>query len=187
MTRFLTAILILNAFVCCTVTCPECGAGSRQFAHVWWAADSSWAVGGFGQSRPGLDQELLRKKPPGLDGLKAVELVLREPGEWFGFGVRLKKAEKVVFTQRTKFVLTDRAGGRVESVALVFYPDQLQTSIYDSRRMAVVVSNRSVWSNPANGYPSGLVKFPAGSIQLEGIVSFEVIGATADTLRRAVN
>ena len=183
MPRVLTAALILSAFLCNAVLCAECEATRKQFAHVWWAADSSWAVGGFGQSRPGLDQEILRKKPPGLDGLKAVELVLNEPGEWFGFGVRLKKVEKVVFTQRTKFVLTDRAGGRVESVALVFYPDQLQTSIYDSRRMAVVVSNRSVWSNPANGYPSGLVKFPAASIELEDIVSFEVIGAIADTLR----
>ena len=164
----------------------ECEAAKKDTPpHVWWAPDSSWAVGGFGKLRSGFLEEILAKKPPELDGLKGYELAAKEPGEWWGFGVALKRVGKVVFTKSTKFVVTDKSGKRVESEAVVFYPDLLQTSVYDSRKMAIVVTKSSVWCNPNNGYPSGNVKFPAGSIELNNVASFEVVGAIVDTLQRA--
>jgi hypothetical protein len=99
--------------------------------------------------------------------------------------VGLRRVERVVFTRSTKFVLTDKDGKRVESEAIVFWSDLLQTSLYDSRKMAIVVTKTSVWCNPGNGYPSGLVKFPLGSIELKNIANFEVVGAIVDTLQRA--
>lgn len=161
------------------------GGRRNRVPHVWWAADSSWAIGGFGKLRPGLAEEIMRKKPPEIDGMKAFELELKEPGEWLGFGVWLKVVEKVVFTKNTKFVLRDKTGKRIESEAIVFWLDLLQTSLCDSRRMPVVVTKSSVWCNPGTGYPSGFVKFPAGSIELKNIASFEVVGAIVDTLQRA--
>jgi hypothetical protein len=178
--------IVIGSLLGLALASPECEAGKGGKApHVWWAADSSWAVGGFGKLRPGLAEEIMAKKPPELDGLKGYELELNEPGEWLGFGVWLKRVEKVVFTKSTKFVLIDKDGKHVESEAIVFYPDLVQTSLYDSRKMAVVVTKTSVWCYPETGYPSGKVKFPVGSIELKNIASFEVVGAVADTLQRA--
>jgi hypothetical protein len=177
--------MAIGAVVAILAPSNECVAGKNEAPHVWWAVDSSWAVGGFGKLRPGLLEEILAKKPAELDGLKGYELEAKEPGEWLGFGVLLKRVEKVVFTRSTKFVVVDREGKRVESEAIVFYPDLLQTSVYDSRKMAIVVTKRSVWCYPETGYPSGKVKFPAGSIELKNIASFEVAGAIVDTLQRA--
>ena len=178
--------MVIGSVLAILVPCGECeGAKKKLMPHIWWAADSSWAVGGFGKSRPGLDEEIVAKKPAELDGMKAVQLVLNEPAEWLGFGVGLKRIERVVFTKSTKFVVTDKAGKRIESEAIVFCPDLLQTSLYDSRKMVIVVSKTTVWCNPNNGYPSGLVKFPPGSIELKNIASFEVVGAIVDTLQRA--
>jgi hypothetical protein len=134
--------------------------------------------------RPGLLEEILSKKPADLDGLKAYGLQAREPGEWWGFSVGLKKVERVVFTKSTRFVVMGKDGKRVESEAIVFYPDLLQTSLYDSRKAAIVVTKRSVWCNPSSGDPSGHVKFPRGSIELKNVVSFEVVGAIVDTTER---
>jgi len=186
MPRSLTGVAALSVFLCCVVLCGECEAGKKKLMpHRWIAPDSSWAVGGFGEGRPGLLEELMAKKPSELDGLKAVELLLNEPGVWLGFGVAFRTIDRVVFTKSTKFVLTDKLGRRVESEALVFYPDVLQTRVFDSRKTAIVVTKTSVWCNPNNGYPSGLVKFPAGSIELKDIASFEVVGAVADTAQQA--
>jgi hypothetical protein len=166
--------------------CGECEAGKKGKApHVWWAPDSSWAVGGFGKLRPGLLEEIIAKKPAELNGLKGYELEFGEPGEWLGFGVWLKRVEKVVFTKSTKFVLVDKEGRRIESEAIVFWPDYLQTSLYDSRKMAIVVTKSSVWCYPETGYPSGKVKFPAGSIELKNIAGFEVVGAVEDSTYHA--
>jgi hypothetical protein len=166
--------------------CGKCVAGKKEkMPHIWYAPDSSWAVGGVGKSRRGLNEEILAKKPPELDGMKAVELQVSEPGEWLGFSIGFRRVEKVVFTKSTKIVLTDKDGKRVESEAIVFWPDYLQTSLYDSRKMAIVVTKTSVWCNPNNGYPSGLVKFPLGSIELKNIASFEVVGALEDSTYHA--
>ena len=181
MKPWLIGILMCSVFLRGVAWHVEGEAGKNEKPpHVWWAPDSSWAVGGFGKLRPGLLEEILAKKPPELDGLKGYELAAKEPGEWLGFGVALKRVEKVVFTKNTKIVLVDKGGRRIESEAIVFYPDLLQTSVYDCRKMAVVVTKSSVWCNPKNGYPSGNVKFPAGSIELKNIAGFEVVGAVED-------
>jgi hypothetical protein len=57
----------------------------------------------------------------------------------------------------------------------------MQTSLYDSRKSPVAVSKKSVWCNPNNGSPIGLVKFPAGSIELRDLSHFEVVGAVEDS------
>jgi hypothetical protein len=166
--------------------CGECVAGKKKAPqHVWAARDSAWVVVGFGKLRPGLAEEMMSKKPADLDGLKGYELELKEPGEWLGFGVWLKRVEKVVFTKSTKFVLTDKQGKRIESEAIVFWPDELQTRLYDSRKMAVVVTKSSVWRYEKTGALCGVVKFRAGSVELKDIASFEVVGAVVDTLQRA--
>jgi hypothetical protein len=178
--------IVIGSVVAILVPCNESVAAKKEAPpHVWWAPDSSWAVGGFGRLRPGFCEEVMAKKPAELDGLKAYELQLKEPGEWLGFSIAFKRVEKVVFTKSTKIVVTDKEGERIESEAIVFYPDLLQTSLYDSRKMAIVVTKSSVWCNPKNGYPSGFVKFPLGSIELKNIASFEVVGAIVDTLQRA--
>ena len=179
---WLRSVLILSVFVCGVVLCGDVEARKKgEAAHVWWAADSSWAVGGFGKLRAGLLEEILSKKPAELDGLKGYELMRDEPGEWLGFNVALEKVDRVVFTKRTKIVLVDRAGRRVKSEAIVFYPDRLQSEVYDNRRMAVVVSAKSVFCYGEWGQPSGMAKFPVGSIELKNIVSFEVVGAVVES------
>jgi len=179
-------LLVVGVFLSGIVMCSECdGAKKKLLPYRWIAPDSSWGVGGFGRTEPGLLEELMSRKPPELDGLKAVELLLNEPGLWLGFGVAFRTIDRVVFTKNTKFVLTNRSGKRVESEAFVFYPDELQTRVFDSRKTPIVVTKNSVWCNPNNGYPSGLVKFPVGSIELKDIASFEVIGAVGDSSERA--
>jgi hypothetical protein len=173
--------LVIGSVLAIMVPCGDSVAAKKGDApHVWWAPDSSWAVGGFGKLRPGLAEEIIAKKPAELDGMKGFELELKEPGEWLGFGVLLKRVEKVVFTKNTKIVLVDKEGKRIESEAIVFWPDYLQTSLYDSRKMPVVVTKTSVWCEAKNGYPCGVVKFPAGSIELKNIAGFEVVGAVED-------
>jgi len=186
MKRLLTGVLVCSVFLCGVMLCGECEAAKKEAPpHIWWAGDSSLVVMGFGRLRPGFCEEIMAKKPAELEGLKAYELQLKEAGEWLGFSIKFKRVEKVVFTKSTKIVLTDKEGKRIESEAIVFYPDLLQTSLYDSRRSPIVVTKSSVWCNPNNGYPSGFVKFPLGSIELKSIASFEVVGAVVDTLQRA--
>ena len=184
MLRLLTSFVILTVCVLGTLLCSECEAGKKKLMpHRWIAPDSSWGVGGFGKASRELLEQLMAKKPPELDGLKGVELELNEPGVWLGFGVAFRTVDRVVFTKSTKFVLIDKRGKRIQSEAFVFYPDALQTSVFDTRKTAIVLTKNSVWCNPNNGYPSGLVKFPPGSIELKDIASFDVIGAVIDTLR----
>jgi len=174
----LTGVATICVFLCSIVLRGEVEAKKGgQRTIVWWAPDSSWAVGGFGKLRPGLLEQILAAKPADFDGAKLYELQANEPGEWLGFCVELEKVDRVVFTKDTKFVLTDKAGRRVESEAIVFSPDLLETQVYDARRTPVVVSQKSVWCGCIGGMPTGRVKFPLGSIKREDIVSFEVVGA----------
>ncbi|MFH0777040.1 MAG: hypothetical protein V2A71_00270 [Candidatus Eisenbacteria bacterium] len=170
--------LVVGGILGLTVLCGESEAGQKgRPEHVWEGPDSAWAVGGFGELRPGLAEEAMAKKPPEVDGLKAIEIQVKEPGVYLGFQVALRTVEKVTFTKKTKFVLSLKDGRRVESEAIIFWPDLLQTRLYDSRKMAVVVTKSSVWCNRGTGYPSGFVKFPAGSVELKDIVGLEVVGA----------
>ncbi|MCX5800785.1 MAG: hypothetical protein NTX17_05290 [Candidatus Eisenbacteria bacterium] len=185
MIRRLAAILMCSVFLCGFVSQGKCEARKQGNAlHVWWAPDSSWAVAGFGQLKPGFAERMMEKKPPELDGLKMYEMVVKEPGLYLGFRVGLKRVEKVVFTRSTKLVLTDKEGKRIESEGIFFYPDLMQTSLYDARKMVVVVTKCSVWCHPKDGSPCGWVKFGAGSIDVRNIAGFEVVGAVVDTLER---
>ena len=176
-------VVILTLCLALAGLARPCEAGKKRFAHVWWAADSSWAVGGFGKLRPGLAEEVMQKKPADLDGMKGVELELTEPGVWLGFGVAFNRIQRVVFTKNTKFVLIDKLDKRIESEAIVFWPDRMQTTLFDSRKAPIVVTKTGVWCNPRNGYPSGIVKFALGSVEVGNIVAFEVVGAVVDTSR----
>jgi len=176
--RTFTIPLIAGAVLCTPLPHARCEAAKSVPApHVWWAPDSSWAVMGFGRLRQGLAQELIRRRPPELDGLKIYEMEINEPALYLGIELVLKKVEKVVFTKNTKVIVLDTAGRRVESDGIFFCPDFLQTSVYDSRKWPVVVSKNSVWCHPKNGCPCGWVKFPTGSVELNKIASFEVVGA----------
>jgi hypothetical protein len=178
--------MLIGSVVAILAPAGECeGSKSVPPPHIWWAPDSSWAVMGFGQLRPGLAEEIMSKKPAELDGLRIYDMVVNEPAVYLGFQVGFRKVQKVVFTKSSKIVLTDKDGKRTESVAIFFCPDYLQTSLYDSRKMAVVVTKSSVWCNPKNGCPGGWVKFPAGSIEVKSIAGFEVVGAIEDTLQGA--
>ena len=101
-----------------------------------------------------------------------------------GFSVIPVKVERVVFTKRTRIVLMDKAGKRIESEACLFPVDEMQTKVYDNRREVIVVSNRTVWCRKKDGLPSGAAKFPAGSFRYKDIVSFEMVGAIVDTTHR---
>jgi hypothetical protein len=178
--------MVIGSVVAILAPPGECEAGGKKVCpHLWYAADSSWGVGGFGRLRPGLAEEVMAKKPLELDGLRIYEMEVREPAVYLSFVVGLRRVEKVVFTKSSRFVLTDKDGKRVESEAIFFCPDYLQTSLYDSRKCPIVVTKTSVWCNPRTGDPAGWVKFPAGSIELKSIGSFEVVGAIVDTLQRA--
>jgi len=182
----LTGLVAISVFLICVVPSGDVKAEKKTGpAHVWWARDSLWAIGGFGAIKESVLQRILAVKPKEIDCFKGYELQLREKGVWLGFGVALRKVDRVVFTKATKVVLYDRSGRRVESEAIIFYPDEYQTAVYDNRKGPVVVTARSIWSFENSGQPSGVAKFPLGSIKADEIVNCEVVGAIADTTQRA--
>jgi hypothetical protein len=179
--------MVIGSLLAILVPCGEGGFHVNKWGTMIWSSpDSSWCVAGFGQGRACDLIELLRSKPAGAEVLKLYEAEVNEPGEWLGFSVVLVGVERVVFTKRTKIVLIDRGGKRVESEACLFPADRMQTRVYDTRRESVVISKRTVWCRSEDGLPSGMAKFPAGSFRLKDIVEFEVVGAIVDTLERSV-
>ena len=185
MTRVMASFVIVFTILWGEVACGEVEASKKTaWPFIWRAPDTLWAVGGFGQLRPGLLDEIIRRKPDGFDGIKQYELEHAEPGEWWGFAVGLKKVKRVVLTKSTKFVLTTKNGKKVESEAITFCTDKWQTVLYDNRRSPIIVSTTTVWRN-ASGDPAGWVKFPKGSIRREDVASFEVVGAVVDTTQTA--
>jgi len=182
MPRFIRYLVIVASLMCSLMLNGESDASKRVPApHVWWAPDSSWAVMGFGRLRPGLAEEVMRKKPSDFEGAKVFLLEVTDPAVYLGFQVAFKRIEKVVFTKDTKLVLRNKQGKLIQSEAIFFCPDYLQTQLYDSRKMAIVVTKSTVFCHPENGCPCGYVKFPLGSIELKDIASFEVMGAMADS------
>lgn len=174
--------LVIGSVVCVAVPCGDVEAGKRTKApHVWWAADSSWAVMGFGKLRAGLAEEILQKKPAGVEGLKFFEMEVDSPAVYLGFEVDLKRLERVVFSKGSRFVLWTKNGRRLESEVVLFCPDMEQTSVFDSRKRAVVVSRLSVYCHAENGCPCGWVKFPRGSVEVGDITGFEVLGAVVQS------
>jgi len=168
------------------VPCGE--AGFRVNKHgsmIWWPPDSSWCAAGFGRPEPGDFVRLLNSRPPGLECLKMYEAIENEGGQWLGFGVLPISVDRVVFTKATKIVLTDKSGRRIESEACLFAADEMQTTVYDTRREVAIVSKKTVECSKKEGVPCGVAKFPAGSFRFKDIVSFEVVGAIVDTRERA--
>ena len=99
---------------------PFCEAGfyvNSRGTMIWHAPDSSWCVAGFGHPEPGAFRKVLDSRPPGLEVLKMWETEEDEGGLWLGFSVIPVKVERVVFTKRTRIVLMDKAGKRIESEA----------------------------------------------------------------------
>jgi hypothetical protein len=181
MMRLVTGVLICSVFVCGVVLYGECeGGGEGQQWHYWWAADSAWSMKGLGKVKREAIQKGMERVPEKAVALLMYAMIASEEGEWFTVRLKLRGVKKVTFTKNTKIVVTDKEGRRVESEAIVFWPDELQTSLYDSRKSPVVVTRSSVWQGPDGGYPSGCVKFPVGSVELGNIVSFEVVGAVED-------
>jgi len=136
---------------------------------------------GFGWLSKERVARLLDRRPEKVEGYLMMQRILEEEGEWLWIRVKLYSASKVTFTKNSKLVVTDRNGAKVESEAVVFWPDYEQTSLYDSRRSPVVVSMHSVWRGVENTSPCGCVKFPAGSVRVGNIVSFEVVGAVVES------
>jgi len=185
-----------EAIVVFLIGCLVVGAGlpcgkpgfrvTEKGVMVWTPPSGGWEVAGC---RPwvGVDfAALLEKRPPGLEVLKMYERIVYEKGEWLNFGVIFCAVQKVVFTKRTKIVLIDREGKRIESETICFWKDLAQTEVYDASERPVVVTSKSVRSVKNCGRPMGAVKFPAGSFRLKDVVAFEVVGAIEDTTYREI-
>jgi hypothetical protein len=177
--------VVIGSVVGILAPCREVDAGRRgDGVGVWWAPDSTWGMR-LGEV-DGVEDfvGLWERRPEKFVGLLMFEVWASEEGEWFWIRMRLSKVKRVTFTNRTKVVVTDREGKRVESEAVFFWPDLYQTSLYDSRRGPVVVTNSSVWRGSDGRNPTGCVKFASGSVRVGDIRSFEVVGAVEDTVQR---
>jgi hypothetical protein len=158
---------------------------SPDGVKVWEAPSGGWKVATKFMTRDlGEVERFMEDKPPEVEAGKVFEMMLAERGVWMGFSVKLGRVERVVFTKSTKVVLIDKEGKRYESDGCFFYPDVVQSRVYDSRRMAVIVSNKTVLCHRKTGLPMMEVRFPEGAFQLKDLVEFEVVGAVEDTSQR---
>jgi len=187
MMRVVTGALICSVFLCGVVLC--CEAGFRvtdKGVKVWSAPSGGWEVATRFMTRDlGELEKFMENKPPAVETGKLFEVMLAERGVWMGFSVRLGRVQKVIFTKNTKVVLIDKDGKRYESDGCLFYPDVVQSSVCDSRKVPVVVSDKTVLCHRKTGLPMMEVKFPDGAFRLKELVEFEVVGAVEDTLQRA--
>ena len=155
--------------------------------RVWEAPSGGWKVGTKFVTRDlGELEKYMENKPAGVEAGKVFEVMLAERGVWMGFSIRFGRVQKVVFTKSTKVVLVDKEGKRYESDGCLFFPDVVQSRVYDSRKMAVVVTSKSVLCNRKTGLPIMNVRFRDGEFRLKDLVEFEVVGAVEDTLERSV-
>jgi hypothetical protein len=153
--------------------------------RVWEAPSGGWKVGTKFVTRDlGELEKFMENKPPGVEAGKVFEVMLAERGVWMGFSIRFGRVQKVVFTKSTKVVLIDKGGKRYESDGCLFFPDVVQSRVYDSRKMAVVVTSKSVLCNRKTGLPIMNVRFRDGEFRLNDLVEFEVVGAVEDTSQR---
>jgi len=178
--------VVIGSVVWILAPCGEVEAGRRGGGvGVWWAADSAWAM--RLTEVEGVEEfvGVWERRPERVTGWLMFEVWASEQGEWFWIRMRLSKVERVTFTKDTKIVVRDGVGKGIESEAVFFWPDLYQTSLYDSRKTPVVVTNSSVWGGSDGRNPTGCVKFAPGSVRVGDIRSFEVVGAVVDTLQRA--
>ncbi len=177
-TGVLLVILLVAVF-----TAP-CLAAKRYL--VWQSPDSLFKVGGFTRLATERLPMVMPDRPPGMEGLRLIEVIIGEPGEWLQFGISLRRIPKVVFAKGAKIILIDKLGRRVESEGLFFCSDKEQTEVYDTRTRDVVVTLRSIWSRTTDSTATGTAKFPRGSIEVKNIVSFEVVGGIAVPIKSAI-
>jgi len=154
--------------------------------RVWEAPSGGWKVGTKFVTRDlGELEKYMENKPAGVEAGKVFEVMLAERGVWMGFSIRFGRVQKVVFTKSTKVVLVDKEGKRHESDGCLFSADVMQSCVYDTRKMSVVVTEKSVFCMSKTGFPLVNVRFRDGAFRLEDLVEFEVVGAVEDTVQRA--
>jgi len=155
---------------------------TKDGVYVWEAPSGGWKVATCFVTRDlGRLERFMENKPPEVEAGRMFELILRERGVWMGFSIKFGRVQKLVFTKSTRVVLIDKAGKRYESDECFFYPDGLQSRVYDSRKAPIVVTMKSVAINPKSGLPLMEVRFPDGAFRLKDLVEFEVVGAVEDT------
>ena len=173
--------LVVASFVSC---CDGRFYVSEKGAKVWVPAGEGWAVGGFGRWPIEKLPMVMPERPAGQEGLRLIELMVKEPGEWLRFGVGFRGVRKVVFTRGAKIVVVDKKGNHYESEGLFFCPDEAQSQVYDTRKMSVVVTMHSVYCRAADTTALGTAKFAEGSVRPKDVVEFEVMGAVGDSTYR---
>lgn len=178
----------LSAVFACAGLFPYPGTSQATFrvtergTSVWLAPSEGWEVLTRFETRDmSKIEKFLENKPPELDAARLYELMVNEPGTWMGFSIKLGRVQKIVFTKNTKVVLIDREGRRFESEGCFFSPDVMQTRVYDSRKMNIVVSKKTVQCHPKHGLLMMDVKFPAEAFRANDLVEFEIVGAIEDT------
>ena len=177
--------------VCLMVLWAPCGDArfyvSEKGTKVWESPSGGWKVlTRFVTRDLGRVERFMENKPPEVEAGRMFELILRERGVWMGFSIKFGRVQRVVFTKSTKVVLIDKEGKRYESDGCFFSADAVQSRVYDSRKMAVIVTNKSVSHGRQSGQPLMEVRFPEGAFRLKDLVEFEVVGAVEDTLERSV-
>ena len=184
--RLLTGVLICSLVLCGVVLCADAAFQvTKDGVTVWEAPSGGWKMGTKFMTRDlGALERFMENKPPEVEAGKVFEVMLAERGVWMGFSIKLGRVQKVVFNKSTKVVLIDKAGKRYESDGCFFYPDVMQTRVYDSRRMAVIVSDKTVLCDRRSGQPMIEVRFRDGEFRLKDLVEFEVVGAVEDTAQR---
>ena len=187
MVRRLAGVLICTVFLCGVVLCADAGFYvAKDGVKVWEAPSGGWSMATNFMTRDlGALENFMENKPPDVQAGKVFELMLAERGVWMGFGIKFGRVQRLVFTKSTKVVVIDKAGKRYESDGCLFYPDVIQSSVLDSRKMAVIVSSKTVLCSRKNGRPLMEVRFPEGAFRLKDLVEFEVVGAVEDTTQRA--
>lgn len=174
----LVLAVVIGGLLALLVQSGECGTRDKSGVYArWYAPDSAWAIALVNEVSAQKLEAIAKNAEARSMGFKFVMAVVEEPGVWMTFVMKLSKVKTVTFTKSTKIIVTDKKGKRVESEGVFFWPDEVQSVLYDSRKSPVVVSEKSVWRGPKGELPIGGVKFPKGSIRIGEIDSLEVVGA----------
>jgi hypothetical protein len=192
MKKWLGVFLVAVWLVMALVLCSEGAASDGRFyispkgVRVWEAPGAGWELRTNFVVRDLRDiEEFMSNKPPEVAAGRLFEVMLAERGVWMGFSVKFCGVDRVVFTKGTKIVLIDKDGKRYESDGCFFTPDVMQTQVYDTRKMTVIVTKKTVFCHSKTGLPLVDVKFHDGEFRLKDLVEFEVVGVIGDTLQRA--
>ncbi len=188
--RKAAGFLISATFACGILLSPIMLSGEGTFyvtekgAQMWEAASCGWKMGGIGRERMEIIRWAIENKPPDVQELKGWEVMAREPGEWLAFGVKFGRVQRLIFTKDTKIIVIDKQGNRYESQALLFWPDEWQSEVYDTRKTPVVVTNKTIYCRPLDGSACLKAKFATDVFRVKDIVKYEVVGAIEDTSRQ---